>query len=326
MLHGISSLSHRLTRRTSGLRAPEASFDTRGMDVLADVFAALRIGGIVYSHNELTAPWGIAFDRSNKAGFHVIVRGSCWLRTESRRPIALDTGDVVLLPRGWTHSLADTPDGPAVSYRELRKRSGRGAATTLICGAYALAPEATRTLLSLLPPIVHVRGVDATSDIADAVRLLAREAPSTQPGAVAAAARLSDLLLIYVLRAWLEAQPEGSAGWLGALRDPPVAQTLARFHQRPEVTWELAELARDIGVSRATLVRRFTSLVGTPPLTYLARWRMAVAGRLLRETSHALAEIGERVGYKSEFAFNRAFKREYRVPPGVYRRHVGAQA
>jgi AraC-like DNA-binding protein len=152
------------------------------------------------------------------------------------------------------------------------------------------------------------------------VAILSREAASSAPGATAATSRLVDLLLIYVLRAWIAEQPEGGGGWLGALRDPSIARSLALLHDEVSAPWELGVLAKRVGLSRATFARRFVRLVGTPPLAYLARWRMTLAGRLLRETADPLAEIASRVGYESEFAFNRAFKRELGVSPGEYRK------
>jgi AraC-like DNA-binding protein len=300
------------------------------MDVLADVFAALRVGGMIYAQSDLHAPWGLAFSRSDKAGFHVVLRGRCWLRTDSRAPIELNQGDVVLLPRGWTHSVADTPTRRAAPYATALARSASlassasasasASATRLLCGAYALAPEGDRSLLGALPPIVHVADADATDELRGVVASLAREAVSASPGAAAATSRWVDLLLIYVLRAWIARQPTGSGGWLGALRDPTVAQALATMHAEVATSWDLDALARRVGVSRATLARRFATWVGEPPLTYLTRWRMTLATKALRESSAPLAAIAATVGYGSEFAFNRAFKREIGVAPGEYRR------
>jgi AraC-like DNA-binding protein len=294
------------------------------MDVLADVFAALRVGGMIYAQSDMRAPWGMAFSRSTKAGFHVVVRGSCWLRTENQTRLELHQGDVVLLPRGWTHSLADSANRRALPYLDAlaRQPAEPGSAKTarLLCGAYHLAPEGAGSLLALLPPVVHVPAERATAELRETVASLSREAGSTAPGATAATSRLVDLLLLYVLRAWIAEQPEGRGGWLGALRDPSIARALAMLHDEVGSAWELGTLARRVGLSRATLARRFSRLVGTPPLTYLARWRMTLAGQLLRETDEPLTQIGSRVGYQSEFAFNRAFKRELGVSPGEYRK------
>jgi transcriptional regulator GlxA family with amidase domain len=154
------------------------------------------------------------------------------------------------------------------------------------------------------------------------VQRLAREAGSEQPGAEAATSRLVDLLLVYVLRAWLATEQEATRAWLAALRDPMVARTLASLHDDISRPWDLGRLARQSGVSRATLTRRFTALVGVAPLTYLAKWRMTVAARLLRETPDSIAAVASAVGYESEFAFGRAFKRTQGVSPGSYRKRA----
>jgi AraC-like DNA-binding protein len=326
MADRLKALSVRLSGGHSWLKGVRSSGIVNAMDALADVFAALRVGGMIYAQSDLRAPWGLAFSRSTKAGFHVVVRGSCWLRTENQTRLELHQGDVVLLPRGWTHSLADSVNRRALPYMDaLAKQgseSGSARTTRLLCGAYHLAPEGAGSLLTLLPPLVHVRADRASAELRETVASLSREAGSSAPGATAATSRLVDLLLIYVLRTWIAEQPEGEGGWLGALRDPSIARALAILHDDVGSSWELGMLARRVGLSRATLARRFSRLVGTPPLTYLARWRMTLAGRLLRETPEPLAKIASRVGYESEFAFNRAFKRELGVSPGEYRKRA----
>ena len=296
-------LSDRLTGRAAGLCGPLDRDILCGvsLDVLADVFSALRIGGLLYAQTELHAPWGMSFERpargTVKVGFHVVVRGACWLRPERGPPLALRQGDIVLLPLGWRHTLADTPTRRATGYAETLRRQAaatdRGAlessqSTRLVCGAYELTPEGERSLLALLPGVLHIPGDHASESLRATVSQLAGEAGGAAPGAAAATARLMDLLFIYVLRAWIGGLPEAS-------------------------------LARSIGASRATLARRFTALVGIPPLAYLTRWRMTLAGRRLRESTDALAQVAASVGYQSEFAFNRAFRREVGVAPGMYR-------
>jgi len=321
------------------------------LDVLADVFSALRIGGLLYAQTELHAPWGMSFERpprgTVKAGFHVVVRGACWLRPERGPPLSLLQGDVVLLPLGWRHTLADTPTRRATGYAETLRRQAaatghrRGAgpdsgpgpgtpesgeSTRLVCGAYELAPEGERSLLSLLPGVLHIPGDRASESLRATVSQLAAEAGGAAPGAAAATARLMDLLFIHVLRAWTGGLPEGEGGWLGALREPRIARALALIHADPRASWSLTALARSIGASRATLARRFTALVGVPPLAYVTRWRMALAGRRLRESTDALAQVAASVGYQSEFAFNRAFRREMGMAPGMYRSARGASS
>ena len=293
------------------------------MDVLADVFAALRIGPLVFAHVELASPWGMAFSRSDKTGFHVVLRGQCWLRSpQLPAPVRLDAGDTVFLPHGWTHSLADTPTRRAEPYEQVvaRRHTG-GAGARLLCGAYALGSEAPHTLLKLLPPLLHVRRDDAAHELKIVVDLLAQEARSNAPGATAATARCADMILIYALRAWLAAAPD-TAGWLGALRDREIGSALGLVHADVARAWTVEKLARSVGMSRANFARRFTKLVGMAPLAYLAQWRMTLAARQIRDTDHGFAAIAEAVGYESESAFHRAFRRLHASSPGAYRRRA----
>ncbi|NUP06781.1 MAG: AraC family transcriptional regulator [Polyangiaceae bacterium] len=280
------------------------------MDVLADVFSAMRIGGLLFANEEHRAPWDLRFKKAAKIGFHIVARGACWLRVrDGREPRLVDEGDLVLLPRGWSHSLHSSKNGHAKPTSKV---------THLICGAYAFDEEASHPLLSLLPPVLHVRrGYD---EIETLIALLAKEAAQSTPGSSAIASRLAEALLLYAFRGWMAEENEASAGWLGALHEPRIGRALALIHQLPARPWTLEGLAQDVGVSRASLARHFTSLVGEPPLTYLTNWRMTLAARALRDTNKAIAEIASEIGYESEFAFSKAFKRVRGVPPTEYRK------
>jgi AraC-like DNA-binding protein len=195
---------------------------------------------------------------------------------------------------------------------------GGGALTTFVCAAYDYDLELGPTLAGLLPEVVHVPADPVHGrDVAALVELLAAELGGRRAGHRAATARLLDLLLVAAMR---RAAPEAQPSWLNALRDPVVGRVLALLHERPAERWTLAALAREAHVSRATLARRFALQVGEPPLAYLARWRMQLAARRLKDSGESVEEIARRVGYGSEFAFNRAFARHRGVPPGRYRR------
>jgi AraC-like DNA-binding protein len=199
---------------------------------------------------------------------------------------------------------------------------GAGAATTFVCAAYDYDLEVGSLLMGLLPQVVHVPADPVRGrDVAALVALLAGELGERRAGSRAATARLLDLLLIAGMRRWLAAAASDvPPSWLSALRDPVVGQVLALLHERPAEGWTLGALAREVNVSRATLARRFAQHVGEPPLAYLTQWRMQLAARRLRDTSESVEAIARRVGYSSEFAFNRAFARHRGVPPGRYRR------
>jgi AraC-like DNA-binding protein len=307
-----------------------------GMDVLADVLTATRIGGTVFARSELAAPWGMLFEPASRAGLHIVARGSCWLQTGGQRePLQLSEGDVVLLPHGAGHSLLSATHVQPLPFPKLLSRcqvsqglhgmslskAGKGPSTVLLCGAYRFEHEGIHPLLSLLPPLIHLRA-DAgviSGKLEAVLRLLVAEYTEPGPGTITVTSRLVDVLFIHIIRSWLEQQPEGSAGWLGAVRDPQVGRALALMHGEPRRDWTVESLAAEVACSRATFARRFRELVGEPPLVYLTRLRMDVAARMLRDSEQPLAAIAERVGYASEFAFNRTFHRLRGMPPGRYR-------
>ena len=204
--------------------------------------------------------------------------------------------------------------------------AGSGAATTFICAAYDYDIDVAQPLMNLLPDVLHVPADRvAGRDIAALVELLAGEVGVQRPGSRSGTARLIDLLLIAAIRSWLaNASRDGAPSWLKALRDPTIGRILALLHERPGERWTLDALAREVHLSRATLARRFTTEVGEPPLTYLARWRMHLAAQRLKYSTDTVETIAREVGYTSEFAFNRAFARHRGHPPGRYRRMARA--
>lgn len=314
------------------------------MDVLADVVAATRLRGKVFCRSELHAPWGMRFPAGPPAGFHAVVDGSCLLLTDGGPPLPLHEGDVVLLPLGAPHRLVSDLDAAAAPVEELiashmkhadpdaprvLRFGGSGARTTLLCGAYWFEGEGgEHPLFRLLPEIIHLpaRGAGLPKALEDALRILVGEYTAPGPGSAAVVSWLVDLVFVLILRRWIEGQPQGGAGWLGALRDPRIGKSLARMHEQIARDWSLDELAAVSGMSRAAFARRFKELVGEAPLAYLTRWRLVVAARLLEETDAPIAEIAARVGYDSEFAFSRAFRRAHGAPPGRHRQDMLAAA
>jgi AraC-like DNA-binding protein len=195
-------------------------------------------------------------------------------------------------------------------------------AALLLCGSYPLDADGASPLLAALPPVVRVSTGDSEA-VRLTMALLAAEVDQGEVGADLAVDRLVDLMLVHLLRVWL-AQGPAQGGWLAALADPHVGRALERLHADPGRRWTVAAMGREAGLSRAAFARRFGDLVGEPPLAYLTRWRMTVAARLLRETRLPLAAVADQVGYDSEFAFARAFKRHRHAAPGRYRAAVAA--
>ncbi|WIX85097.1 AraC family transcriptional regulator [Amycolatopsis sp. DG1A-15b] len=303
------------------------------MDVLADVLAALRSGAPVAAQTEAHAPWGLRFDHTTGAAFHVVLAGSAWLAPlpgeAGFEPVELGRGDVVLLGRGVPHAMTSAPGTPLVAFRPTRPSAatpfgrvslpGPGARTTIVCGAYRLRRHRPHPLLRDLPEVVHLPAVPGRHPgLRALVRLLDDELAAHPPGAAVVAPSLVDALLVYMLRAWLS-ESAGTPGWSAALADPVTARALAAIHGDPARAWTVEQLGAAAGLSRAAFARRFTALVGEPPLTYLTRWRMTTAARLLRETDRPLAQVAPAVGYGSAFAFAKAFRREYATTPGSYR-------
>lgn len=311
----------------------------RPVDVLSDAIMAMRTGVPHSSRTLLSAPWGLRFAPSDGAGFHVILLGSCWLLPPGRKPIALGPGDVVFLPHGRGHAIADDPRTPLIDVVQDREGNwtpteeipeGSGPDTLMLCGAYRLNRTRAHPLLTGLPEVIHLPArIGAHPALRAAVDLLGAELERPEPGADALLPTLLDALLLYILRAWLhEHAGQAATGWAAALADPAVADALHALHDDPARPWTVAELAGHAGLSRAAFARRFTTLVGRPPLAYLTWWRMTLAARLLATGDVPIRVVAGRCGYSSEFAFAKAFKREYGVSPGRYRRehdHAGVE-
>ncbi|GAB7188482.1 AraC family transcriptional regulator [Kitasatospora sp. Ki12] len=304
------------------------------MDVLSDVVATLRTGEPRSARVAWRAPWGQRFPGAPGAGFQVILRGSCWLVPDSGEPLRLAAGDVLFLPRGHGHALADHPGTPlaeprceplAGPYTGPYTGAETGARaepdTVTLCGAYQLDPVHAHPLLRDVPDVLHLAARPGRHpELRAAVGLLAGELESPRPGAAAVVPALLDTLLMFILRAWSERSADGPEhGWAAALADPALGRALQAVHAEPGRSWTVGTLAAEAGLSRAAFARRFTAAVGRPPLGYVTWWRMALATRLLRDSDLPLGVLAARVGYTSEFAFSHAFKRHHGLAPGRYR-------
>ncbi|HEY3450576.1 MAG TPA: AraC family transcriptional regulator [Myxococcales bacterium] len=296
------------------------------MDPLADwlVSAGTSLGMLVRAR--LATPWGMRIDAHGQVMLHVVASGSCWVRAASARPQRLLQGDLAVLPHGDGHELADERATPAEPLQTVlgRPPPRPGApSTTLLCGTYALDDHIARPMLRALPKLVVLPAekVRAQPQLSAVLSLLTAEIDQPAPGGNVLVKHLFDTLFVYLVRAWLQEAP-GRSSWLSALRDAPVSQALSRMHAEPTRDWTVESLAREAGMSRAAFARRFAQALGEPPLTYLARWRMGLAARLLVESDASIAEVASRVGYDSEFAFSRAFKRLRGQAPSAFRREA----
>src|SRR3954447_14070182 len=302
------------------------------MDVLAEILAVAGVRGTVAARVDAAEPWGLHLDRVAGAAFHAITSGVAWLRAPGQDPVHLVPGDVVLLATGAAHGLASTPEADLEPFDHVAAEQafeGRGvmqvgtgeARTRILCASYSQEAATLTPLLTLLPDVLHLPAGSGQRGVEDVLRLLATELADPQPATATVLDRLVDVLLIQLMRAWRPASaPDVPASWLTGLRDPVVAAALQAMHGAPGRPWTIDSLAGEVGVSRATLARRFPALVGATPAAYLARWRMDLAARQLRDTDQPLEAIARQVGYTSEYAFSRAFSRSRATPPGRYRR------
>jgi AraC-like DNA-binding protein len=310
------------------------------MDVLSDMVAAARLGRPHSSRNYKRPPWGTRFEPFAGAGFHVVLRGSCWLIPTRGDAVALAVGDVLFLPHGRGHGLADSPATPLTCARAeplaatengrervpvtARSEGSRpGDETILLCGGYLLDRSRPNPLLDELPDPIHLpartgdrRSLHAT------VGLLGSELDRPLPGSAAVVPALLDAMLLYILRAWIDEQAgqHPVTGWAAALSDPAILAALSVIHDDPARPWTVQALAKHAALSRAAFARRFTATVGQAPIAYLTWWRMTMAARSLRETDAPIAAIANEIGYTSQFAFANAFKRALGTAPGRYRR------
>jgi len=307
-----------------------------GDDVLGRVLETTQLRGQVYCSTLARAPWGLGVATSPVAMFHVITDGACWL-LGGDPPRQLASGDIVLFPRGAAHALADHPRSRRLALEdwlatpaqggERRLGSATGAPARVICGIFTFDTPAPRhPVLRLLPDTLYLRGERNRErpDLAATIAALTREHARVSSGMSLVISRLLDVLFVQIVRAWADDQPSGGAGWIGALHDSTLARALALLHGDLGRAWDVESLARAAGTSRATLGRRFVAEVGEPPLAYLARLRMQEAARRLQRSDASVAAIAHDVGYASEFAFNRAFRREHGAPPGAYRKQAQA--
>jgi AraC-like DNA-binding protein len=302
------------------------------VDVLTDAIAVMRTGRPHSARTERSGRWAVRHPRFTGAGFHVMIQGTCQLVPENSAPIGLGPGDAVFLPHGSAHALSDglsalRPDSPATPLTELGDQilpDAPGGSAVMLCGAYLLDGARPHPLFAELPEIVHLPArVGRHASLRTTIDLLGTELERSHPGADAIMSALLDALLTYMVRSWLDATPDRqpATGWSAALHDPATAAALSCIHADPAYRWTVEELATRAGLSRSAFARRFTALVGRPPLAYLSWWRMTLAARLLRESDAPLSTVARQTGYTSEFAFANAFKREYGVAPGRYRRN-----
>jgi AraC-like DNA-binding protein len=319
------------------------------MDALSDVLTVAHLTGGVFLNAEFFAPWCMAArmepehcgpvlgPASHLIPYHYVVEGEFHVRLdgEGEEAFLLGPGEVVLFPRNDRHLLGSDLSLPPVLGRDIIQppedgglfrihHGGGGARTQLVCGFLGCDSADGNPVISTLPPALRLNAEEggAAEWIRSTFQYAADEVAAARPGSETVLAKLSELLFVEAVRRYAESLPEDQTGWLAGLRDPYVARALALFHRDIARTWTVEELGREIGLSRSALADRFTRLIGVAPMYYLASWRMQVAAQELRNTSASLANVANTVGYESEAAFSRAFKKRFGTAPATWRRSI----
>lgn len=274
----------------------------------------------------VSAPWGMGIATYDGVMFHYFVSGSCWLRGSAIPTLRLAQGDLLLVPNGLDHDLVSDLEVTPEPLEEFLDRTSRlltdQPVSTLLCGVYLSGVKLVHPILGALPPVIHLSQaeVQTSQSLASTLALLTLESENPGPGSETLIQHLFDSLFVYIVRAWSETVSSNLPGWAAALRDPLLSRAITAIHATPGKPWTVQSLAREAGLSRSAFARQFTQKIGEAPLTYLTRWRMILAARLILNTGTALAQVAEHVGYDSEFALSRAFKRAFGVAPANYRR------
>jgi AraC-like DNA-binding protein len=316
------------------------------MDVLSEVLRAVRLEGALYFNGEFSAPWCVSTGRaadiapylSPKAGrlivYHFLTEGRAYARLPGGAREELTAGDIVVIPHGDVHLLGNgSPERPVDSVKafagnlkqglKLARFGGGGEITSFVCGYMACEPRLSEVFLAGLPKLVRVHLANEPSGrwIENSIRFSVGQANAADAGSGLVLARLSEVLFVETLRRYINALPPDRTGWLAGARDGVTGQALALLHKDPAHPWTIADLARRVGLSRTRLAERFRHFLGEPPMAYLGRWRLKLGAEILESTEDSVAEVAAAVGYGSEAAFNRAFRREFDCPPAQFRRH-----
>lgn len=306
------------------------------LDTLSQILDDIHLSGGEFRYIQAGAPWAFAFRTEGRAAFHLVLNGEAWLYLSNEAPIRLEPGDMAVVMNGRDHALlheqavivpddlTDLVPGIQGHSRDLLKVGGSGAITTTLSARFRLDADLGRPLLAAMPSVLFMRGISDSPPewLRIGLDFLANEGAG-RPGHQAIINRLVGILFIECVRDYVESLPEGTNNWLRALRDPALSAVLAAIHQRPAHPWTVPDLAGIACLSRSAFAERFGSVMGQPPLSYLAEHRMRLALWQLRHTQQPVCRIAEMVGYGSETAFSQAFKRIYGSSPSHYRQQRG---
>lgn len=321
------------------------------MDVLSEVLKVVSLQGALFYNGEFSAPWSVCatpakalanyFDTGTEhvIVYHLLTEGRACARLKDGERLPLEAGDIVMIPHGDRHILengspCETVDGPedvgAILSQGLKlwQMGGGGEVTKFVCGYMAYDTRLGQLVLNGLPSIfkVSIRNQASGRWLENSIRFSVDQGGGFHPGGEAVLAKLSEVLFIETLRAYIAQLPPNQTGWLASARDPEVGKALALMHRDPAHPWTVASLAKAVATSRSVLAERFRHYLDESPISYLTRWRLQVGAQMLASTSYSVAQIAAEVGYESESAFNKAFKREFNLPPARFRGQSKAAA
>lgn len=313
------------------------------MDVLSEVLSAVRLEGAFFFHGEFSAPWCLSSSGArgiepylkppvrHLVMFHFLIQGRAYAVQSGKRE-ELRAGDIVIFPRGDPHLLGNgSPVKPVDSFKTFSKHlseglkvvhfGGGGELTRFVCGYMACDPHLCQTILAGLPPLIRVQVADEPSGrwIENSIRFSVGEASGRDAGSSLVIEKLSEVLFVETLRRYITSLPPDQTGWLAGARDPITGKALALLHEHPSHPWSVDDLAHKVGISRTRLGERFRHFLGCSPIAYLTEWRLKLGAEELKSSERTVAEVALDVGYNSEAAFNRAFKRAYNAPPAQFR-------
>jgi AraC-like DNA-binding protein len=314
------------------------------VDVLSEALKVVKLQGAMFYNGEFSSPWSLCSPASRTVApylapgaghviiYHLLTEGHASARLLDGERIALEAGDLVIFPHGDPHIIENGLPTKSVDMAgelarivaqglKLARFGGGGEVTKFICGYMACDPQLSQVFLSGLPRVFKVRIRNDASGkwLENSIRFSVNEADASRAGGEAVLAKLSELLFVETLRSYIAQLPADQTGWLAGARDVEVGKTLALMHRNPAHPWTIASLAKEAGVSRSVLAERFRHYLNESPMAYLTRWRLQLGAQMLASTSYSVAQIGCEVGYESEAAFNRAFKRQFTVPPARFR-------
>ncbi|RKF18734.1 AraC family transcriptional regulator [Alginatibacterium sediminis] len=308
----------------SSMNFPQAS------DPLGEALHRLRLEGSLYCRSVLHGNWSFAMPQMpGKMMFHIVTSGQCWLRLEGEEATLLEQGSLVLVPHGQGHIIATDLDREAtplfdadvqrISERyEILEVLGPGTKTEVTCGVMGFDQLAGKQLIEQLPNLVTLENLSQEREqwLHQSLAFIASEAQQLKPGGETIITHLADILVIQLIRHWLEQSPQSNTGWIGALRDKQIGAAMRAIHNQPQLNWTVETLARECGMSRSGFSARFSDLVGNSVKSYLTQWRMSLAYQQLKHQNVPLIKLAEDLGYSSEAAFSHAFKRVIGVSPG----------